>query len=160
VIRGFVGPEAKERAEALLRTAQAAMPARSRLSFDGQHDFNGEDNWGRHIMDAPISDRDSIVTRDDCHAWRSDYDLLCKEIDGYYISARQKLLPNEEAQKPAKYITVPNFGRMAKSLEGKRLSLALHRFSSVLDAHYDIAVQQYKNSRSEVLQAFWHQKRH
>ena len=66
VIRGFRGPGAFTRASTLFNTAQAAMPARSRLSFDGQHDFNGEEDWERHLEDAPISDLDMTITPSDC----------------------------------------------------------------------------------------------
>ena len=74
------------------------MPARSRLSFDGQHDFNGEEDWELHLKDAPISELDMTITPQDCVAWRAMHEELKEEQYQYHIGERQRLLPNEEAQ--------------------------------------------------------------
>ena len=61
------------------------------------------------------------------------------ELNRYHIGERERLLPNEEAQRPTKMISVPLFSMTLDSMVGKTLSLALHRCASMLDAHYDIA---------------------
>jgi len=135
------------------------MPARSRLSFDGQHDFNGEEDWELHLKDAPISELDMTITPQDCVIWRAMHEELKQELYQYHIGERQRLLPNEEAQRVTKPITIPLFNMTLDTLVGKTLSLALHRCASLLDAHYDIAAMQEKKAKSEVHRVFWRYKR-
>jgi hypothetical protein len=46
-----------------------------------------------------------------------------------------------------------------ESLDGKRLSAALHRLSSVLDMHYDIAARERKKSTNPVATTYWYYKK-
>jgi hypothetical protein len=47
LVRGFEGPGAKALALKLYCTARAALPARSLLTYDGQDNFDGGDDWDR-----------------------------------------------------------------------------------------------------------------
>ena len=99
------------------------------------------------------------ITPQDCVIWRAMHEELKQELYQYHIGERQRLLPNEEAQRVTKPITILLFSMTLDSLVGKTLSLALHRCASLLDVHYDIATMQEKKAKSDVHRVFWRYKR-
>ena len=99
------------------------------------------------------------ITPQDCVVWQDMHKELKVELNDYHIGERQRLLPNEEAQRVTKMISVLLFSMTLDSLVGKTLSLALHRCASLLDAHYDIAVTREKRAKSNVHRVFWKYKR-
>jgi len=134
------------------------MPARSKLTFDGQLDYSGGEDWERHVKDVPISDSDLVVTPNDRATWLEMHRQLTEELTQYCIRERQFSFTHEEAQVLTVPLGIPWFSMMLSSLVEKTLSLAMHRCASWLDAHYDIAATQEKKAEREgnqALRTFW-----
>ena len=116
------------------------------MTFDGQLDYSGGEDWERHVKDVPISTSDLIVTPNNRTTWLEMHRQLKEELTRYLIQERQYFYTHEEAQVVTVPIPIPMFSLIPNSLVGKTMSLAMHRCASWLDAHYDIAATQEKKA--------------
>ena len=161
LVRGFEGPGAKALALKLYCTARAALPARSLLTYDGQDNFDEREGWDPPHLDPLVNEYDRMVSAQDQMEWAAHITRVSLEFTGYNnVDRHYRLLDGTpEPVQACDRLFIPMIRHTVESLDGKRLSAALHRLSSVLDMHYDIAARERKKSTNAIATTYWYYKK-